>query len=137
MSIDKGESSMKRELDEDGGLHKGWLAALATLLSARLEMICIEGKSASSLAASKLAVLVVALFGLLSAWVLALAAAIGAIAASTSWKWYDITFLFAGVHVMIGVILLLAMKSGKKISFPVTRAEFDKDREWLERLKNR
>jgi len=143
MSVEKGGSPLKRDAgiafpDPGGdGLPKDWKSALATLVSARLDMIRIEAKSASSAAAGRLALLLVALFGLFSAWVLALAASVGAIAASTSWEWYHVAFASAGAHLIIGVILLLVLKSGKKAGFPVTRAEFEKDREWLERQKNR
>ncbi len=115
----------------------GWIAAIATLLTSRLEMIRIEAKSASAIASGRIALLLVALFGFFSAWTLALVASIGAIAAATSWKWYHIAFASAAAHLLIGVILLLILKSAKKVSFPVTRAEFEKDREWLERLKHR
>jgi uncharacterized membrane protein YphA (DoxX/SURF4 family) len=121
---------------EERDLPKGWKAGLAALTSARLEMIRIEAKSASSAAIGRFALLLLGLFGLLSAWVLALAATIGAIAASTVWEWYHVAFASAGAHFLIGVILLLILKSGKKVSFPVTRAEFQKDREWLNRLNN-
>ena len=141
MSVEKVESPVQRrepgasEPSMDGGPPKDWKSALAAMLCARIEMIRIEAKSASALAAGRLAMLLIALAGLFSAWALALAATVGAIAASTSWEWYHVAFAAAGLHLIIGVALLVVLKSGKKVSFPVTRAEFNKDREWLERLK--
>ena len=115
----------------------GWKEALATLVSSRLEIIRIEAKSASSAAIGKIVLLAVAVFALLSAWVLALAAAVAAIAASSSWEWFHVAFAFAGGHFVVAVVLLLLARSGRKVDFPVTRAEFEKDREWLNRLKSK
>lgn len=119
------------------GLPEDWKEALGMLVSSRLEMIRIEAKAASSDAARNVAFLAAGLFALLSAWVLVVSAAIAAIAANTSWEWFHVAFAFAGAHLIIGVILLLLLKSGKKVGFPVTRAEFQKDREWLNRLKSK
>ena len=117
---------------------KDWKEALAALVSSRLEMILIEAKSASSAAAGRFILLAMGLFALLSAWVLAIAAAIAAIAARTTWEWFHVAFAFAAAHFLIGaVLLLIIIRSGKKASFPVTRAEFEKDREWLNRLKSK
>lgn len=134
MTLEKEESPLR---PESPGLPKDWKEALGSLVSSRLEMISIEAKSASSAAAGKIALLSVGLFAFVSAWVLTLAAAIAAIAAGSSWEWFHVAFAFAGAHFLIGVILLLILKSGKKTSFPVTRAEFQKDREWLNRLKEK
>lgn len=121
---------------DDTGAPKDWKAALAALVSARLEIIRIEAKPASSAAAVRVALFSVGLFGLFTAWVLALVASIGSIAAATSWQWYHVAFAAAGVHLLIGLLILPALKSRKRVSFPVTRAEFEKDREWLNRLKD-
>ena len=119
------------------GLPEDWKEALGTLVSSRLEMIRIEAKTASSDAARKFAFLAAGLFALLSAWVLLVSAAIAAIAANSAWQWFHVAFAFAGAHLLIGAMLLLSLKSGKKVGFPVTRAEFQKDREWLNRLKSK
>lgn len=144
MSTEKGEPPLDREgataipAPGDAGLPKDWKSALANLVSARLEIIRIEAKSASAAAVGSIALLVVMLFGLLFAWALGLAAAIGAIAASGSWEWYLVAAVAAGAHLLLAVIALLIIRAGKrKASFPVTRAEFEKDREWLNRLNNR
>lgn len=119
----------------EDGLPKNWHQALASLLLSRTKIIRIEAQSAFADAAGRLVLLLVGVFGIFCAWLLALAASIGAIAAASSWEWYHIAFVSAGAHFLIGVILLLIMKSRKQSSFPVTRAEFEKDRKWLSRLK--
>jgi uncharacterized membrane protein YqjE len=144
MSKESGETPLDRDeataftAPGDDGMPKGWKAAFATLVSARLEMIRIEAKSASAAAVGRIALLLIMLFGLFFAWVLALVAAIGAIAASTPWVWYQVAAAAAGLHLLLAAFALLIIRaSKKKTSFPVTRAEFEKDREWLNRLKNR
>jgi len=136
MSTDKGEPHLDRDAAGESDLPKNWKEALAALVLSRVEMIRIEAKAASAGAVGRITLLIVGLFGFLSAWVLALAASIGAIAAATSWEWYHVAFASAGAHFLIGAILLFILKSWKKETFPVTRAEFEKDREWLNRLKN-
>lgn len=111
------------------------MEALLTLAFSRMEIVRIEAKSASSAAFGRFALLIVGMFALFSAWALALAASIGVIAASSTWEWYHVAFASAGAHLLIGVVFLLILKARKTESFPVTRAEFQKDREWLNRLK--
>jgi len=141
MSVEKGElpsvavGAGHSEALADTELPEDWKAALASLASARLEMIRIEAKPASAAAACRIGLLLGGFFGFLCAWVLVLIASVGAIAASTSWEWYHVAYALAGAHFLIGLILMLIMKAGKKVCFPVTRAEFRKDREWLNRLK--
>lgn len=141
MSIETGDTPLARDTagttQDPGhdGLPRNWKEALLGLIYARFGIIRIEAQSALSAATTGFFILVVGLFAVFSAWVLALAAAIGAIAASTSWEWYHVAFAAAGIHLLIGVALFLTMKSRKHDAFPVTRAEFEKDREWLNRLK--
>lgn len=141
MSIETGDSPLARDTagapPEPGhdGLPRNWREALVGLVFARFGIIRIEAKSAFSAATTGFFILVFGLFALFSAWVLALAAAIAAIAASTSWEWYHVAFAAAGIHLLAGIVLFLILKSRKIDSFPVTLAEFEKDREWLNRLK--
>jgi uncharacterized membrane protein YqjE len=118
-----------------GETPRDWVEALLTLAFSRAEIIRIEAKAASRGAMNRLALLLVGIFALFAAWALALAASIGAIAASSSWEWYHVAFASAGAHVFIGAIFLLVLRARNSESFPVTRAEFQKDREWLNRNK--
>lgn len=126
-----GEDSVHAERGEP----RDWKDALLTLAFSRMEIVCIEAKSASSVAFGKFALLTVGVFALFSAWALALVASIGLIAASSTWEWYHVAFASAGAHLLIGGVFLLILKAKKTESFPVTRSEFQKDREWLSRLK--
>ena len=121
----------------DGTRKGNWVEAIFGLVESRASIISIESKDALNSALAKLIPLAVCLFCVFAAWVLALAAAIGCLAATTDWSWYQITFALAGLHLVIALLALLIAKKSKPAPFPVTRSEFKKDREWLIQLKNR
>jgi len=116
---------------------ENWVEAIFGLLEARAAIISIEARDALNTGLAKIIPLAVCLFSVFAAWALLVAAAIGSLAAATEWKWYQITFAMAGLHVVIAVVSLLVAKKPKPSPFPVTRSEFEKDREWLIQLKNR
>ncbi len=120
--------------DADRG---NWVEAIFGLIESRASIITLEAKDAFGTGVSKLIPLVVCLFCVFLAWALTVTAAIGCLAAATEWKWHQITFAMAGLHVLIAVAALLVAKKRKPAPFPVTRAEFEKDREWLIQLKKR
>jgi uncharacterized membrane protein YqjE len=111
--------------------------AVLGLVESRAAIVSIEAKQALGAALARGALLFAALLGVTSAWALALVGAIGAIASATSWKWFHVAFAAAGIHLLLALAALLIAKSRKSESFSVTRAEFEKDREWLTQLKNR
>jgi len=111
--------------------------AVLGLLESRAAIISIEAKQALGTSLAKIALLLVALLGVIGAWALAMVGAIGGIASATDWKWYHVAFAAAGAHLLLALFALLIAKSRKSDPFPVTRAEFEKDREWLTQLKKR
>lgn len=121
----------------DGTRKGNWVEAIFGLVESRASIISIESKDALNSALAKFIPLAVCLFCVFAAWVLAVAAAIGCLAATTDWIWYQITFALAGLHLVIALLALLIAKKSKPAPFPVTRSEFKKDREWLIQLKNR
>jgi uncharacterized membrane protein YqjE len=123
--------------DTSGGAPTNWGEALAGLVASRVAIISMEAKDATASALGRLVPLVVGIVCLVGVWVLAMAGAVGAIAAATEWEWYHVAFAAAGIHLLIALIVLLAAKAERPAPFPVTRAEFEKDREWLNQLKNR
>lgn len=124
--------------DGDGeGSRGNWVKAIFGLIETRAVIVSLEAKDAFGLALSKLIPLVLCLFCLFAAWALAVAGAIGCLTAATDWKWHQITFAMAGVHILIAGVALLVAKAKKPAPFPITRSEFEKDREWLIQLKNR
>jgi len=119
----------------------GWLEALAAWVQSRLELIQIESREASRLALRK-----GILAGALAAtaffiWALLVAGGIGWVSAYLErtghpWGWPVVTFAFAGLHVLLAGGLLLALRRPNPPSFPITRIEFEKDREWLKTLQS-
>jgi uncharacterized membrane protein YqjE len=113
-----------------------WREALGTLVAARIALLEFESKAAARQAGKCLAKLAAAAFATFFAWALGLAGGIAACAAATSWPWYWIALVAAALHGIAASIWLQLAKSVSPAAFPMTRAEFQKDREWLETLKS-
>jgi uncharacterized membrane protein YqjE len=129
---------MESRVDGDGQDPRGnWMEAIIGLFETRAAIVSLEAKDALSSALAKLVPLVLCLFCVFAAWALTVAAIIGCLTGATDWKWHQITFAMAGVHILIAAVALLVAKAKKPAPFPVTRSEFEKDREWLIQLKNR
>jgi len=118
-------------------LPESWTDALACLVSSRISIIQAESKDAAATGARKAVLVVVAALCVLFTWILVLAGAVGAISSATAWTWYHVAFAAAGLHLLIAVIAVLIVKSKSAPPFPITRAEFEKDREWLNRLNKK
>jgi uncharacterized membrane protein YqjE len=116
-------------------LPKNWGEALVGLVASRAAIASLEAKEATAFFTGKLVSFLIALVCLVGVWALTLAGAIGGIAAVTEWEWYHIAFAAAGVHFLIVLVALMIAKAKRPAPFPVTRAEFEKDREWLNQLK--
>ena len=69
------------------------------------------------------------------AWALVLAGGIAVLAAATAWPWHWIALVAACLHALAAAICLRYVKVSRLCAFPITRAEFTKDREWLDTLK--
>jgi uncharacterized membrane protein YqjE len=111
--------------------------AVLGLLESRAAIISIETKEALGSSLLKIALLLVSLLGVIGAWALGMVGVIGGIASNTDWEWFHVAFAAAGAHLLLALTALLIAKASKYEPFPVTRAEFKKDREWLTQLKNR
>jgi len=112
-----------------------WREALMTLIASRISIIQIESKEAARAAATRLAYLAGFAICLFFAWALLLAGGIAALAAATSWPWFWIAMVVASIHLVAAAILSRAAKTPAKASFTHTRAEFQKDREWIENFQ--
>jgi len=125
-------------MDGDGdSLRRNWSDAIVALIESRAAIVSLEAKDALGSALAKLIPLALCLFCVFAAWALTVAATIGCLTAATDWEWHQITFSMAGLHILIAVVALLFARAKKPAPFPVTRSEFEKDREWLIHLKNR
>ncbi len=68
-------------------------------------------------------------------WALVLVGGVSLLAESTGWPWNRIALGAAGLHLIAGIILARSAKSPAAPAFPVTRAEFQKDLEWIENFQ--
>lgn len=114
-----------------------WVEAIFGLIESRAAIISLEAKDAVGNGLAKLVPLLICLFCVFATWALTVAAAIGCVANATDWRWYEITCAMAALHMVFAVAAFLIAKKRKPVPFPVTRSEFEKDREWLIQLKNR
>jgi uncharacterized membrane protein YqjE len=112
-----------------------WRAALLTLIASRVAIIQIESKEAAKAAAERLACLVAMVICIFFTWALVLAGGIAAIASATSWPWFWIAMAAGGVHLLAAIGLTRAAKAPGKATFSATKAEFHKDREWIENFQ--
>lgn len=144
MSADHGQPSLNPpaagEFPPAGetNLPENWVEAISCLISSRVALIQAESKDAVADAIGKIVLLAVAAFSLVLVWLLVVAGVIGAVSEASGWEWFYVTFAVAGVHALVAVIVFLmsrAKTSGP--SFPVTRSEFEKDREWLNQLNKK
>lgn len=117
---------------------KGWKEALPCLIASRLEIIRIEAQDVFRGMARSLILLGVAVFCMISAWLLLIGGVVGLLSEATGWTWYHAAFMVAGAHLIIAILIFLIINRSSKSaeSFPITRVEFEKDREWLNQLKN-
>jgi len=113
----------------------GWSEALGALVGSRIALIQLESKAAARQAGELVALIAAVALATLFAWALLLAGGIAALAAATAWPWYWIALAAAVIHAVAAAVGLRRAKSTARPAFPITRAEFHKDREWLNTLK--
>ena len=116
-------------------LPANWHDALLALLASRLALIALEFKEAARAGARRLLLVLMAVVCACFMWMLLLAGVIAGIAHASGWPWYWIAIGVGILHLVAALGLARAAKSPAAPAFPVTRAEFKKDREWIENLK--
>ena len=114
-----------------------WREALLTLVASRISLIQLESRQVAKDGARRIARMIAVVICLFFFWALALAGGIAALAANTGWPWFWIAITAAIVHLGVAMLLVLAAKSSSSPAFPVTRAEFQKDREWIENFQKK
>jgi uncharacterized membrane protein YqjE len=119
----------------DAPLPSNWREALLTLISSRVALIELEFKEAAADKAKRGIRMVAAVICVFFTWALLLAGGIAAVSNSTGWPWYWIAMAAAAAHLLLAVVFAMAAKSPDHPPFPVTRAEFQKDREWIENFQ--
>lgn len=102
------------------------------LIAARFALIELESKDLAK-AGARCATLIAAACGcFIFTWALLLAGGVSLISEMIGWPWNRVALAAAALHLLAGIILARLAKPSGEPSFPVTRAEFKKDREWIE-----
>lgn len=121
--------------ESPSGKPTNWRVALLTLIASRISIFQIESKEAAKDAAGRLAFLIAMIICVFFTWALLLAGGIAALAAATSWPWFWIAMATGGIHLLAAIGLARAAKTPGKATFTATKAEFQKDREWIENFQ--
>jgi hypothetical protein len=121
--------------DFETPLPSNWREALHTLIASRVSLIRLESKEAAKDGAKRAISMLVVVICAFFAWALLLAGGVAAISNATGWPWYWIAIAAAGFHMAAAMILAGAAKKPATPAFPVTLAEFQKDREWIENFQ--
>ena len=110
-----------------------WREAVTALIATRVALIQHEARESANRGARRAIRIVAALFCLFFTWALLLIGGVAAVCAATGWPWHWVALAAAALH-LIAAFLLMAQSKPSEPSFPLTRAEFQKDREWFENL---
>jgi uncharacterized membrane protein YqjE len=116
-------------------LPSNWQEALLSLIVSRVALIQLESKDAINDGVRRATCIVAAVICAFFAWALLLAGGIAAISNFTGWPWYWLAIAAAAAHLLASIGFARTMKAPCHPSFPVTRSEFQKDREWLENIQ--
>ncbi len=112
-----------------------WREALLTLLASRISLIQLESKDASRSVIRMIALIVAAALCVVFAWALSIAGIVALISTSTQWPWHWVAMAAGGIHLLAGILLANMSKPSEGSAYPITRAEFQKDREWIENFQ--
>jgi uncharacterized membrane protein YqjE len=116
----------------------GLLRAVALYIEARGRLLHIEGQEAGSRIGSLSGMFMLALAAFVIGWLLATPALVWIIADASGWHWTRVALAGAGIHLFLGLLLLLGLKSrlrGMHL-FEESFNQLRRDREWLARNKN-
>ena len=102
------------------------------LIAARVDLIELESKDTLKKGVRSALMIAAALVCVFFAWAILLAGGVSWIAASAKWPWYFVAIGVATLHLVVGLILVKLARPSAITLFPVTRAEFKKDRQWIE-----
>ena len=106
-----------------------------SLVASRITLIQLESKDAARGIVRSAALILAACGCVFFSWALVLAGGISLVAQLANWPWNYVALAVATVHLLAGLIMArLAIKSPRGAMFPITRAEFQKDREWIEKF---
>jgi uncharacterized membrane protein YqjE len=113
-----------------------WREALMALLASRAALIQLESKEVAREGARRAVFIASASACVIITWALLLVSGISIIAEAGGWPWSWVALAAAAVHLLLALIFFKLSKPRGDAPFPVTRAEFQKDREWIENFQN-
>ncbi len=105
------------------------------LIASRVALIQLESKDAGREKARSAIFLIAAGCAAFFAWALLMAGLVAILSDAIGKPWSWVAVGFAMLHLLAGVMLARLGKPSGAPAFPVTRAEFQKDREWIENFK--
>lgn len=115
-----------------------WREALMSLIASRIALIQHEARETARQRALRVVSVIVAAFCLFFTWALLLAGGIAAVSSACEWPWFWLAIGAAALHLLLAFILLKASSAKPATAaFPLTRAEFQKDREWIENFQKK
>jgi len=112
-----------------------WLDALMLLLSSRISLIRLESKDVATAVARRALLMMAALLCIFFTWSLLLVAGIKAVSHAAGWQWHWVALASAAIHLLAALLLARRARKPSAPAFPVTHAEFLKDREWIKNLQ--
>jgi|694.fasta_scaffold98509_2 uncharacterized membrane protein YqjE len=116
----------------------GFLRSMALYVEARGRLLQIEAQETGVRVSSLAAHVVITLASIIIGWMLAAPAVVWMIAEKSGWHWTHVALCGGGVHLITGVLLLIALKARlKRLQFfEETFNQFRRDREWLASTTN-
>jgi hypothetical protein len=128
------EASPEPAADHPAAVHD-WQSAIAEFAASRIELIRLESEDAAQLAAQKTRDVILLTCAAVLGWLCLLAGLIGVLHHFTQWSWWCCALLFALIHAILAGIFAARLKRPGPPVFPLTRAEFHKDKLWMQSLK--
>ncbi len=105
------------------------------LIAARVALVQLESKEIAKDGAKRASLLLAAVGLVFFGWTLLLAGVVALLATATGWPWSWVAIGLAILHLLLAFVFAKLAKPSEKPSFPFTRAEFQKDREWIENFQ--
>jgi len=102
------------------------------LVAARIALIQLESHAAAKEGGKRAALVVAACACAFFSWALVLAGGVSLVSMASGWSWNLVAIAAAVLHLLGAIILAKMAKPSEQAAFPNTRAEFQKDREWIE-----
>ena len=131
---------LDREARASGGPRKvpaGWFDALLALIDSRVAIFRIESRAAARHASRKVAKVAIAAALVFFGWALTLGGGVAAVSYVSGLPWHWVALAAALLHFIAALLLARSASASGPPEFPAFRAELQKDRQWIENLRNK